>query len=119
MGHGAAMTTGAQLPITIDFVHNLAAAIWIGGVIYLALVVVPRLRRDNKLDEQVKCIILCITIPRFSTLPVVVLGIIVITGPFLLYILEDDLNLTLASLYGKALLAKLIIAAVMLTLRRI
>jgi putative copper export protein/streptogramin lyase/methionine-rich copper-binding protein CopC len=116
MGHGAAMTTGAEIPITIDFVHNLAAATWIGGVIYLALVVVPRLRRDDKLDERIKCIILCIMIPRFSTLPVVVLGIIVITGPFLLYILEDDLNLTLASLYGKALLAKLIIAAVMLTL---
>lgn len=45
-----------------------------------------------------------------------VLGIIVITGPFLLYLLEDDLNLTLASLYGKALLAKLIIAAIMLAI---
>jgi putative copper export protein/streptogramin lyase/methionine-rich copper-binding protein CopC len=114
MGHGAAMTTGAQIPIIIDFVHNLAAAVWIGGVIYLALVVVPRLRRDDKLDERIKCNILCIMIPHFSTLPIVALGIIVITGPFLLYILEDELNLTLASLYGKALLAKLIIAAVMI-----
>jgi putative copper export protein/methionine-rich copper-binding protein CopC/streptogramin lyase len=116
MGHGAAMTTGAQIPITIDFVHNLAASVWIGGVIYLAFVVVPRLRRDDKLNDRIKCSILCIMIPRFSTLPVVVLGIIVITGPFLLYILEDNLNLTLASLYGKALLAKLIIAAVMLAI---
>ena len=71
--------------------------------------VVPKLRDDDGLDNQSKWSILCIMIPRFSTLPVVVLGIIVITGPFLLYLLEDDLNLTLASLYGKALLAKLII----------
>ena len=76
---------------------------------YLACTVVPKLRDDDGLDNQSKWSILCIMIPRFSTLPVVVLGIIVITGPFLLYLLEDDLNLTLASLYGKALLAKLII----------
>ncbi|MGC2306768.1 MAG: copper resistance protein CopC, partial [Nitrososphaeraceae archaeon] len=116
MGHGAAINTGAQIPITIDFVHNLAASIWIGGVIYLALDVVPKLRRSERLDERTKCSILCILIPRFSTLPVVVLGVIMITGPFLLYILEDDLNLTIASLYGKTLLAKLIIAAIMLAM---
>lgn len=116
MGHGAAINSGAQIPISIDFVHNIAAAVWIGGVFYLALAVVPKLRGDDRLDERTKCSILCIMIPRFSTLLVVVLGIIVITGPFLLYILEDDLNLTLASLYGKALLAKLIIAAIMLSL---
>ncbi|MPZ08067.1 MAG: hypothetical protein GEU26_16900 [Nitrososphaeraceae archaeon] len=116
MGHGAAVNTGAQIPITIDFVHNLAASVWIGGVIYLALTVVPKLRNNVSLDQRFKCSILCIIIPRFSTLPVVILGIIMITGPFLLYILEDDLSLTLASLYGKALLAKLIIAATMLAI---
>jgi len=117
MGHGAAINTGGtQIPITIDFVHNLAASIWIGGVIYLALAVVPKLKQNEILNERFKFSILAIIIPRFSTLPVVVLGIIVITGPILLYLLEDDLNLTLASLYGKALLAKLIIAAIMLAL---
>src|ERR671918_473825 len=116
MGHGAAITSGNQIPITIDFVHNLAASIWIGGVIYLALAAVPMLKNDLKLEERIKCSILSIMIPRFSTLPIVVLGIIVITGPFLLYLLEDDLNLTLASLYGKALLAKLVFAAIMLVI---
>lgn len=28
MGHGAAITSGNQIPITIDFVHNLAASVW-------------------------------------------------------------------------------------------
>jgi len=117
MGHGAAINTGgAQIPITIDFVHNLSASIWIGGVFYLALAVVPKLKQNKFLNERSKFSILAIIIPRFSTLPVVVLGIIVITGPFLLYILEDDLNSTLASIYGKALLAKLIMAAIMLAL---
>jgi putative copper export protein/streptogramin lyase/methionine-rich copper-binding protein CopC len=116
MGHGAAIATGSQIPITIDFIHNVAASTWIGGLIYLALVVVPKLKDSKSLNERLKSSVLSIIIPRFSTLPVVVLGIIIITGPVLLYILEDDLNLTIASLYGKALLAKLIIAAIMLAI---
>jgi putative copper export protein/methionine-rich copper-binding protein CopC/streptogramin lyase len=116
MGHGAGITTGTEIPITIDFVHNIASSVWIGGVIYLALVVVPKLRQDENMDTRSRTSILTIIIPRFSTIPVVVMGILVITGPFLLYLLEDDLNMTLASLYGKALLAKLVIAAIMLAI---
>jgi copper transport protein len=116
MGHGAGIPTGTGIPITIDFVHNLASSVWIGGVIYLALVVVPKLRQDENMDTRSRTSILTIIIPRFSTIPVLVMGILVITGPFLLYLLEDDLDMTLASLYGKALLAKLIIAAIVLAI---
>ena len=96
----------ASVPILIDFIHNLAASLWIGGVIYLAFVVAPGIKQSNK-DEYIKASLLSLLIPRFSTIPVVILGIIVITGPFLLYLLEPNLGLTLASLYGKALIAKL------------
>ncbi len=113
IGHSAAV--GNAIPVTIDFVHNLAASIWIGSVIYLAFVVVPKIKQAP-LEEYVKASVLSIIIPRFSTVSVVILGIIVITGPFLLYILENDLDLTLASLYGKALMVKLVLAAVMISI---
>ena len=112
IGHGASLNP-ASIPILIDFTHNLAASLWIGGVIYLAFVVVPAVKRSQT-DGYVKASLLSLIIPRFSTIPVVILGIIVITGPFLLYLLEPNLALTLASLYGKALIAKLILAAVMI-----
>lgn len=112
IGHGAALNP-ASVPILIDFVHNLAASLWIGGVIYLAFVVVPGIKQSHK-DEYFKASLISLLIPRFSTIPVVILGVIVITGPFLLYLLEPDLGLTLASLYGKALIAKLILAGVMI-----
>jgi copper transport protein len=112
IGHGAALNP-ASVPILIDFVHNLAASLWIGGVIYLAFVVVPGIKQSHK-DEYIKASLLSLLIPRFSTIPVVILGTIVITGPFLLYLLEPDLGLTFASLYGKALIAKLILAGVMI-----
>ncbi|HYA82904.1 MAG TPA: copper resistance protein CopC [Candidatus Bathyarchaeia archaeon] len=112
IGHGAALNP-ASVPILIDFVHNLAASLWIGGVIYLAFVVVPGIKQAHK-DEYIKASLLSLLIPRFSTIPVVILGVIVITGPFLLYLLEPNLGLTLASLYGKALITKLILAGVMI-----
>ncbi|MFZ0224479.1 MAG: copper resistance protein CopC, partial [Candidatus Nitrosopolaris sp.] len=112
IGHGAAVNP-ASIPIIIDFTHNIAASLWIGGIIYLAFVVVPSIKQSHK-GEYIKASLLCLLIPRFSTIPVVILGIIVITGPFLLYLLEPDLGLTLASLYGKALIAKLVLAGAMI-----
>src|SRR5919198_1305136 len=73
IGHGAA--NGQILPITTDFIHNLAASVWIGGVIYLAFIVVPILRRSTSLEDYVKVSLLSLLIPRFSTIPVVMIGI--------------------------------------------
>jgi copper transport protein len=112
VGHGAAK--GIMLPVAVDLIHNLAASIWIGGVIYLALVVVPAIRKSTSLNKFMKISVISIIIPRFSSIPVVILGIIIITGPSLLYTLESNLGLTLASLYGKILIVKLILATVMI-----
>ena len=104
------------LPIAIDFIHNLAASLWIGGVIYLAFLVAPKLRQAITLEENVKASVLSILIPRFSTVPVTILGVIVVTGPFLLYFIESNLDLTLASLYGKWLIIKLSLATIMIAI---
>ncbi len=112
IGHGASLSP-VFIPFLIDFVHNIAASLWIGGVIYLAFVLVPVLKHVQA-DQYLKASLLSIIIPRFSTIPVVILGVIVITGPFLLYLIEPNLALTLASLYGKALIAKLVLAGVMI-----
>ena len=112
IGHGAARNEWSS--IAIDFVHNIAASLWIGGVIYLALILVPKLKLDNYVDERSKNALLALLIPRFSTYVIVLLGLIVITGPFLLYILENDLNLISQSLYGKTLIVKLALASTML-----
>lgn len=112
IGHGASLNP-ASIPIMIDFTHNLAASLWIGGIIYLAFVIVPGIKQSQT-DPYIKASLLSLLIPRFSTIPVVILGVIVITGPFLLYLIEPDLALTLASLYGKALIAKLVLAGAMI-----
>ncbi len=110
IGHGA--SNKQLIPITIDFIHNLAASIWIGGTFYLAFILIPKLR-ESSINWHYKLVTLSIWIPRYTTLIVTVLGTIIITGPFLLYILEDNLNLVIGSLYGTFLITKLIFAGLM------
>src|SRR5437867_1159828 len=111
ISHGAA--TGQIIPLLIDFFHNVFASLWIGGVIYIALVVMPYLKQIT--NSNLGLSVISILIPRFSTLVITVLGAVVITGPFLLYVLESNLALTLASFYGKILIIKLSLAAVMIS----
>ena len=113
IGHGASSQQVA--PIILDFVHNVIASIWIGGTFYLAFILIPKLR-ESKIDWYYKLSTLSVLIPRHSLLVVTLLGILVITGPFLLYILEDNLTMVIDSLYGTFLVLKLLLAGLMVIL---
>ena len=110
VGHGAAV--GGWYATLLDFVHNVVASLWIGGVFYLAFLIFPVLKQLK--NNRTFLSVVSILIPRFSTLTVSLLGVVAITGPFLLYVLENDMSLTLASTYGKILIVKLLIAAALI-----
>jgi copper transport protein len=110
IAHAAA--TSQITPIVLDFFHDVAAAIWIGGLMLLGLVAAPKILEIA--DERVKAIAVSLLIPSFSIIVVTILGIVAITGPLLLYSIENDLSLVVASIYGKFLIAKLSLAGIML-----
>jgi copper transport protein len=112
IAHGAA--TGQISAILLDFFHNTAASIWIGGLILMGFVAVPKILAMA--DERARAAAISILIPRFSTIVVTILGIAIITGPLLLFLIESDLSLTLASTYGKVLMIKLGLAGVMVAM---
>ncbi|MDP8889085.1 MAG: copper resistance protein CopC [Thermoproteota archaeon] len=112
IAHAAA--TEQVVPILLDFFHNSAASIWIGGLILLGFVGVPKILSIG--DSTIKSAALSILIPRFSTIVVTLLGIAVITGPVLLFTLESNLSLTVASVYGQILAIKLGLAGVMVAM---
>ena len=114
IGHGA--SSKQLMPIIIDFVHNLVASLWIGGTFYLTFVLIPRLQTSTMMNWYYKLGTISVWIPRYSALVVTLLGTIFITGPFLLYILEDNLALVIGSLYGTFLIAKLTFAGLMVIL---
>jgi copper transport protein len=112
IAHGAA--TGQISAILLDFFHNTAASIWIGGLILMGFVAVPQILA--MVDERARAAAISILIPRFSTIVVTILGIAIITGPLLLFLIESDLSLTIASTYGKVLIIKLALAGVMVAM---
>ena len=109
MGHGA--STELVPPIILDYVHNLLSSIWIGGVIFLGFVVLPSI---TKLDGTVRDKITISLIPRFSAMIIISLGILIITGPTLLWFLDSNVSSLTDSTYGKLIMLKIAIASVMI-----
>ena len=109
MGHGA--STELEAPWILDYTHNLLSSIWIGGVIFFAFVVLPTIAKiDNSIKEKITLSL----IPRFSGLFIIAIGILIITGPTLLWFLDDNVGSLTESTYGKLILIKIGIAAIMI-----
>ncbi len=111
IGHGTASEQPSA--IILDYIMNLSAAVWIGGIIFFGFILLPSL---SILDGNKKELLSLVTIPRFSIMIVISLGILVITGPTLLWFLESDVGLLLGSTYGKLILAKIAIASIMIVI---
>ena len=111
LGHGAA---SEQIPaIILDYIHNLIAGVWIGGIIFFGFILLPSL---SILDDKKRELLALLTIPRFSIMIIISLGILIITGPTLLWFLESNVGLLLESTYGKLIIAKIAIASIMIAI---
>lgn len=111
LGHGTASMH--EPAIILDYVHNLLASVWIGGVIYAAFVMIPsfsKLESDKK--EQFSLLI----IPKISSVVIIAVGILIITGPTLLWFLESNVGLLYDSTYGKLILAKIALGSIMVAI---
>jgi copper transport protein len=111
IGHGSA--SGEMGPVVLDYVHNLVAAIWIGGIIYFVFTLLPTF---SKLDRIARDKMSLVMIPRFSIAFTIAIGIVIITGPTLMWLLESDVGMITESIYGKLIIAKIAIAAIMIGL---
>ena len=103
--HAAAVT---KVPITFaiidDWLHLLAAALWIGGMLYIAVIYLPILKKQPVSDAARS---LVTVLPFFSPLAIAGVIIMSITGPF-----STDFHLSswdqfLDTAYGRALLVKI------------
>lgn len=111
IGHGSA---SEQFPaIVLDYVHNLISSIWIGGLIFFGFILLPTFSKSN---YEKKELLVLRTIPRFSIMIIISLGILIITGPTLLWFLESNVGLLLKSTYGMLILVKITIASIMIAI---
>ncbi len=109
IGHGSA--TGDPLAVMLDYIHNWVAAVWIGGVAYLCLILVPSLASAGGRDRAV-----AVMLPRLSAVFTVCLGVVIITGPLLMWTLESDLPTITESVYGRLIMVKLALASGMVAM---
>ncbi len=111
IGHGAA--SGETPALVLDYIHNLVAALWIGGIFYFVFTLLPTFSQLKESNREKMSLVL---IPRFSIAFIIALGIVIITGPTLMWFLESDVGLITESVYGQLIILKITIAAIMVVL---
>jgi copper transport protein len=109
IGHGAA--SGEIAALVLDYIHNLVSAVWIGGIFYFVFTLLPTF---SQLKESKREKMSLVMIPRFSIAFIISVGIVIITGPTLMWFLESDLGIITESIYGQLIILKITIAAIII-----
>ncbi len=113
IGGHAATTAPIPLSIAVDWIHLLAASLWIGGLLALALIF-PRLIRS--LGDPEGLVTLAGVVPRFSALALGCVQVLAVTGFYQTWVHVDGPTGLGQTLYGRALLAKLLLLVPLLAL---
>lgn len=111
--HGSALS-GLRVPGTItDYLHLLAAAFWVGGLVHL-LLGLPILQALRPKDRRR---VLQAFVPRFSTVAGLSVGVLVITGVYSAWAMAGTLIPAYTqTAYGLSLLAKIALVVPLLVL---
>lgn len=104
ISHSAATAFWTPVTVAVDCLHLLAAAVWIGGLIGLA-VTIPVIARQNAVGKAV----LRAVVGRFSALALGSVGVLTLTGLYSAWVHVGSLDALRSTDYGHALLVKLAI----------
>ncbi len=107
----AAASNYKIIAIPLDFLHLLAASIWIGSLIYIAIFL-PISRKAQMKDHEKE--LYWHSIHRFSSIAFIATAVLLLTGIYggLAYI--PTLHSFIHTYYGKALIGKIILFVIML-----
>ncbi|MBV8822946.1 MAG: copper resistance protein CopC/CopD, partial [Ktedonobacteraceae bacterium] len=113
-GHAAAVSANILVyAVLSDWLHLLAASLWIGGMFYVALIYLPILKQRSALEQTRS---LLDVLPRYSPLAIVGVVIMAITGPFNATVHMYSWQQLLTTAYGRTLDIKvLLIGALLIT----
>lgn len=103
-GHAVATSdTILTYSVLANWLHLLAASLWVGGMFYLSLVYLPVLK-GKPLTQRTQALLT--TLSSFSTLAITGVVIMAITGPFNASVHLTSLNQLITTPYGRTLLIK-------------
>ena len=113
-GHAAATPPEERAyAVTVDYLHLLATAAWLGGLLYISVILIPAARG---LPERARALALARGVPAFGALAIVSAAFLSLTGS-----LNATVRLTAASqlvttIYGRILTVKIEIFLVMVAI---
>ncbi|HVL24200.1 MAG TPA: copper resistance protein CopC [Thermomicrobiales bacterium] len=113
IAHAYAQPAGRAFAVTADVLHLLGAGVWVGGLLILATVLFPGLRCVDAEDRRR---VLARAIPRFSVLAIIAWAVMGLTGFYAGWLQVGNLAALTGTAYGKALLVKIILLAVILVI---
>ncbi len=112
--HAAAVvgSTGV-LALVVDWLHLVAAALWVGGMLYIATSYLPVLRR-SPIAERARALVT--VLPYYSPWALAGVVIMAVTGPLNATIELNSWEQLFATAYGRTLVVKvLLVGALLLT----
>lgn len=89
--------------VTIDWVHLLAGAVWLGGIAMMALVWLPRLR---PVERELRRAAMGELLPRFGRIAIPAFILVALTGLVNAYVQVRHPTLLWDSSYGRTLIVK-------------
>jgi copper transport protein len=96
------------LPVLADWIHLVAAAVWVGGLIHLAIGLWAL--RASELAANDRTQFTAWLIPRFSVLALTSVALLTVTGSYSAYLRIGSVQALFGSMYGWALITKLLVA---------
>jgi copper transport protein len=112
LGSHASAETPPFLPVVMDWVHLIAASVWIGGLVFF----LAGLRSLKEVPAGYRTPLTARLIPRFSVLAIVSVAALTLTGLYSAVLRVGTIDALMSSLYGHALVVKLAIVLIMLAL---
>lgn len=113
IAHAGAEPVGRATAVAFDFAHLLGASVWVGGLIFLAIVLVPILR---DLTASGRRVVLGRALPRFSMIALITWGVIAVTGFYSSWLQVGNLAALTGTPYGQTLILKLLLIVPLLAL---
>src|SRR5579884_678043 len=111
-GHAAAANNNILVfAVLVDWLHLLAASLWVGGMLYISTTYLPVLK-GRSLKERVSSLLS--TLPRYSPLAITGVVIMAVSGPFNATVHMNSWAQLISTAYGRALIIKVLLVCAML-----
>ena len=112
LGSHAAAELRPALPVVADWAHLVAASVWVGGLTHF----VAGLWAAQQSDASLRTRLTARLLPRFSALALLSVGALTVSGVYSAILRIGAWDALFQTLYGRALVVKLLIVSPMLML---